>query len=819
MIKQNNNPIDRIKLNLKENTKKIDKVDRGLSKFYEKYKQDNKEVKSTLRSMNRIVGAIYEKQKGDRKKNSTNASPKATITANSTFLRKIDDIQAKVKMMDRDVSFMKKNTLPTLISNAITTNKELIKINKTLDKVILSRTPAKQREESKLEKMMDAANSPVTLMRMETNDNFQEVFSILDDIRSENRGGILGSIGSGAAGAAGGILAGAIPGAAGAAAAGGGLLAAAGRRIKSGAKSAASAIVKAPGKAARGAVSAINSTDPFFKKKWSRFLMFLARKAPKKLGQQVLRRLALSAGLATVPIAGWIGSLVSIGLSLSLIYEVYSYWEMFNDLDEDEQAQYDEGKVDSTEVDVDKLNKARDIAAQFMQVSEVAQAKVIDTSRKAKKRSNVKLFDPDEYEKNTLLAKSPGFSSPSNPVYDALMAGRGSIDSTSGIMAASGNASIKNVIETAAKAVGVDSSLMLAMARQESMFKADAQASGSSAKGLFQMTKGTWNDMVSKYSKQFPVLEKGVTDPMANAIGAALYVRENTKLLESNGIPVNPTSIYASHFLGPGGARILFQNDPNTPAVSLLPAAAASNPSIFYDSDLNPRTLGEVRDILYNKVGKVAEQYAANGNMVPELEGMKAPPEATAIAMRETSTQSASLTPSIPTPVGMVLAADNTSNRGPYAPPIQPTAGGVNGLPERANRGLLSTLAGGIAGQLVSNKLLDKMGPQGALLGSVAGDLVSSGLGKLLQKPNQTGELVDSGTREMERERDEVYAQNGSGPVVVNAPNISSPQAPQRPTVEKRLADAAVRVAESAFTRALAKDFSHPSAFTTMGTI
>lgn len=182
---------------------------------------------------------------------------------------------------------------------------------------------------------------------------------------------------------------------------------------------------------------------------------------------------------------------------------------------------------------------------------------------------------------------------------------------------------VKEIIIHAAKRVGVEPGIMLAMGQQESSFNPNAQPYDkktgkllSSAKGLFQFINSTWKSMVEKYSDQYKELLNGPLDPMANALAGALYVKENSNVLKKNGIPINGTTIYASHFLGSGGAAKLLTSNKSASAVDVLPQAAASNPHIFYDNG-KPRTVKEVIDVLYNKVGKKAEQYTAQLKAAP----------------------------------------------------------------------------------------------------------------------------------------------------------------------------------------------------------
>lgn len=181
---------------------------------------------------------------------------------------------------------------------------------------------------------------------------------------------------------------------------------------------------------------------------------------------------------------------------------------------------------------------------------------------------------------------------------------------------------VKDIIIRAAFKVGVDDSIMLAMAKQESGFNPNAAAKGTTAKGLYQFLDKTWQSMVARYQSEYPVLKKGQLDAEASAIAGALYIKENAKILQAKNIPITGTSIYAAHFLGVSGAATLLAAKTSEIAAKILPSAAKSNKSIFFKADpktnkpdMNaPRTVAEVISILYGKVGQIAEQYAAIKN-------------------------------------------------------------------------------------------------------------------------------------------------------------------------------------------------------------
>jgi hypothetical protein len=190
---------------------------------------------------------------------------------------------------------------------------------------------------------------------------------------------------------------------------------------------------------------------------------------------------------------------------------------------------------------------------------------------------------------------------------------------------------VKQIIVQAANIVGVDPGIMLAMGQQESTFNPNARPFDkktgkllSSAKGLFQFIDSTWKEMLKKYSNEYPELNRGPFDPMANALAGALYVKENSAYLRKNKIPITGTSIYATHFLGPGGATKLFGASRESLAVAVLPDAATSNPFIFKNKDGSSKTVGEVIDSLYFKVGRKAETFTAELRAKPPVLGYQA---------------------------------------------------------------------------------------------------------------------------------------------------------------------------------------------------
>jgi hypothetical protein len=196
---------------------------------------------------------------------------------------------------------------------------------------------------------------------------------------------------------------------------------------------------------------------------------------------------------------------------------------------------------------------------------------------------------------------------------------------------------IKDIIVDSADRIGVPANLMLAIAQRESNFNPAASASTSNAVGLFQIIPTTWNNLVGKYGDQYPELKSkdGRLDPLANALGGGLYMKESINALNAEAYPSTPENIYTLHFLGASGGIKLLSAEENIDASKLLPSAAKSNKSIFYkNGDLKkPRTVAELKDVLFAKAGggnsavydNSVEQRRANRSGTPQTTPTSSP--------------------------------------------------------------------------------------------------------------------------------------------------------------------------------------------------
>ncbi len=182
---------------------------------------------------------------------------------------------------------------------------------------------------------------------------------------------------------------------------------------------------------------------------------------------------------------------------------------------------------------------------------------------------------------------------------------------------------ITGAIRQAAQSSGISFEYLMTTAKIESNMNPAAQASTSSAKGLYQFIEQTWlgtlkgggaaagygkyADAITqtadgRYDVADPAMRNAImqlrSDPGASAMMAGAFTRNNADQL-SNAIGRQPTEgeLYIAHFLGPDGAGKLISvadNQPQANAANMFPRAAAANPSIFYDRSGNPRSAADV---------------------------------------------------------------------------------------------------------------------------------------------------------------------------------------------------------------------------------
>lgn len=186
---------------------------------------------------------------------------------------------------------------------------------------------------------------------------------------------------------------------------------------------------------------------------------------------------------------------------------------------------------------------------------------------------------------------------------------------------------VAGAIKAAANATGVSFDYLLATAKIESDFNPKASARTSSARGLFQFIEQTWLGTVKeagaalgyggyaaaitrspsgRYSVSDPAAREAILklrhDPDISAAMAGVLTRSNgIKLGRAIGRAPTDAELYMAHFLGVGAATRLVtqaERNPRASGVSLFPAAAAANRSIFYERGGAPRSVAQVYSLL-----------------------------------------------------------------------------------------------------------------------------------------------------------------------------------------------------------------------------
>ena len=189
------------------------------------------------------------------------------------------------------------------------------------------------------------------------------------------------------------------------------------------------------------------------------------------------------------------------------------------------------------------------------------------------------------------------------------------------------------IIEGAAKMVGLDPAIALSVAGAESGL--DPNASSGIAFGLFQFVNGTWGDMMKKYGPVYGIAPNTPpTDPRANAILGACYLKENYEGLKGSlGGNVTDVDLYSAHFLGLNGSKRFLTAPRGEAAWKYVGngtdrfvvskgdggnSVITDNKSIFFRDYKSPnpkdaRTVGEVLQELGNRM-KIGQKKAGMGS-------------------------------------------------------------------------------------------------------------------------------------------------------------------------------------------------------------
>lgn len=211
-------------------------------------------------------------------------------------------------------------------------------------------------------------------------------------------------------------------------------------------------------------------------------------------------------------------------------------------------------------------------------------------------------------------------------------------------MGSSANESrVTQAIATASASTGVNFSYLMGQAQIESAMNPNAQASTSSATGLYQFVDQSWLAVLNQHGADHGLswaanaIQRSasgryyVADPAqrqqilnlrnqpetASVMAAEMASDNRDYLAQQTGRQPQPVDLYLAHFLGAGGAAKFLNNmgsQPNMAAASLFPAAARANASVFYDQQGNARSLSQIRTNFAQKLASGTELAEAQMN-------------------------------------------------------------------------------------------------------------------------------------------------------------------------------------------------------------
>ncbi|HEX7790624.1 MAG TPA: lytic transglycosylase domain-containing protein [Afipia sp.] len=208
----------------------------------------------------------------------------------------------------------------------------------------------------------------------------------------------------------------------------------------------------------------------------------------------------------------------------------------------------------------------------------------------------------------------------------------------------SARAQIAGAIKNAASATGASFEYLISAAKIESNLNPKAQASTSSARGLYQFIEQTWLGTVKeagatfgfgKYADAISKSESGRysvsdsstrdeilklrDDPAVNAAMAGVLTQSNSfKLTGMIGRRPSDSELYMAHFMGVSGASKLISKAEESPGVSgpaMFPSAAAANRSIFYNRDGSARSVSQVYSVLTSRYDAATNSQTARTAM------------------------------------------------------------------------------------------------------------------------------------------------------------------------------------------------------------
>lgn len=153
------------------------------------------------------------------------------------------------------------------------------------------------------------------------------------------------------------------------------------------------------------------------------------------------------------------------------------------------------------------------------------------------------------------------------------------------------------------------------LARIESANNPNARASSSTASGLYQFTRATWEGLGGTWGNQSGRAFGGQRVPVSQQREfAERLTTQNAATLSRDGIPINNATLYAAHFLGVTGARKILGADAATPIEEVTSAdQRRANPTILKG------TVGDFFNWLKRKTGDAVTSATNTANATPQF--------------------------------------------------------------------------------------------------------------------------------------------------------------------------------------------------------
>lgn len=169
----------------------------------------------------------------------------------------------------------------------------------------------------------------------------------------------------------------------------------------------------------------------------------------------------------------------------------------------------------------------------------------------------------------------------------------------------------KSIIVDAAIASGTSPKLLSATGAVETGYVASAKnRTGSSATGMFQITRPTGRHLVKTYGKQLKLGKNpNMYNASVNAKLAGAYLEEiRTEMENKLGRPVTLAENYLGYKFSPDRAVRMIKGKKSKRMVDFYPGGAKGNAKIYYDKG-RARSVGEVMNLLTARINNAMKQY------------------------------------------------------------------------------------------------------------------------------------------------------------------------------------------------------------------